>query len=152
MAPGSSGTAPTRGSGARPATDNDVTTLWLASVPLLHAAFRLTGGSPTARRAARAAAIFRPITAGTVTPGAVVVVAALVDVEGSVVVVVVVVPMPLPVVFLAAGELPHEERAQAASTPTAPLATSRPHGFMRPSLPLDPPGRPLPAGSFTSRC
>src|SRR5580704_8855688 len=147
MAPGSSGTAPTRGSGARPATDNDVTTLWLASVPLLHAAFRLTGGSPAARRAARAAAIFRPMTAGTATPGAVVVVAALVDVEGNVVVVVVVVPMPLPAaVFLAAGELPHEERAQAASTPTAPLVTSRPHGFMCPSLPLDPSRRPLPAG------
>jgi hypothetical protein len=60
-----------------------------------------------------------------VTPGAVVVVVALVDVGGNVVVVVVVVSVPLPAaVFLAAGELPHDEMAQAASTPTAPLATS----------------------------
>ena len=122
-------------------------------MPLLHAALRPTGGSPAARRAALAAAIFRPITAGTVIPGAVVVVAALVDVGGNVVVVVVEVPVLLLAgVFLAAGELPHEEMAQAASTPTAPLATSRPHGFMCPSLPLDPPGRPLPAGLVTSRC
>src|ERR1700722_8696700 len=94
-APGFNGTAPTRTSGSWPATHNDATTLWLASVPLLHGVFRPTAGSPASCKVAWAAAIFNPMTLGTVTPGCVVVVdvvvvgAEEVDVAGAAVVVLV---------------------------------------------------------------
>ena len=49
-----------------------MTTLWLASVPLVQAAFSGTVKRPMARRAVRAAAILNPMTLGTATPASVV--------------------------------------------------------------------------------
>ena len=143
VAPGLKGTAPTRTSGALPGIASDETTLWLASVPLLHGVLRETGANPAARRAARAAAIFSPITFGTVICGRVVVGAVTaVDVGAATVVVVVVFRMPRTAFFWAAvGELPpHDVRKQAATRTAAARAATRPPTCTAPSLFVDRPG------------
>ena len=81
-APGFNGTAPTRTSDPLPASHSDATTLWLASVPLLHGVFRPIAGRPAWCKVAWAAAIFNPMTLGTGIPGVVVVVVE-VDVVGA---------------------------------------------------------------------
>src|SRR5271167_1115581 len=135
VAPGLTGTAPTRTSGAVPGIASEETTLWLGSVPLLHAVLRETAANPAARRAARAAAIFNPITFGTVLCGRVVVVGAVtvVDVGGTVVVVL---RMERTAFFCAAvGELPpHDDRKQTATRAAAPRAATRPPTCTAPSL------------------
>ena len=107
VAPGFKGTAPTRTSGAVPGIASDETTLWLASVPLLHGVVRETNVNPASRRAARAAAIFSPITFGTVLCGRVVVGAVTaVDDVGAAAVVVVVLGMARTAFFCARGRAP----------------------------------------------
>ena len=139
-APGFKGTAPTRTSGSLPASHSDATTLWLASVPLLHGMFRPTAGSPAWCRVARAAAIFTPMTLGTITSGCVV---AVVDVVSAAVVVVV------RTAFFD-GEPPQDERTPPATKATAPAVATRTPRSMEPSLFPEPSGRvsATPPGHF----
>jgi hypothetical protein len=139
--PGLNGTAPTPTSGAFPGRASDATMLWLASVPLLQGVFRLTGGKPTRTRAERAAAILRPMTLGTATPGCVVLAGDEVEVVGGTVgvVVVVVVVVVLEVELFAAaffcalvGLLPHDARRQAVTRAVLPSAATRPPKDMSP--------------------
>jgi hypothetical protein len=139
VAPGLKGTAPTRTSGAVPGSASDETTLWLASVPMLHGVLRETGANPAARKAAWAAAIFNPITFGTVLCGRVVGGAVIaVDVVAAAVVVVVL-GMPRTAFFGAAvGELPpHDVRRHAATRAAVPRAATRPPTCTAPSLFVD---------------
>ena len=127
--PGLRGRAPTRTSGAFPGVARDATTLWLATVPLLHAALRLTGTIPAVRRAVRAAAIFRPTTFGTATPGCVVAGAvAEVEVIGAAVALVVVKMLRTAFFSAVVGELPHDVRMHAATSAAAPAKAIRPPG------------------------
>ena len=70
--PGASGEAPTRGSAPGPGTDSDVTTLWLAVVPLWHGVLKGTRAKPRERRTRWVSLGARPMTFGTMTPAVVV--------------------------------------------------------------------------------
>jgi hypothetical protein len=110
--------------------DNETTALWLATVPLLQGVFKLTGENPAARRAVRAAAILRPMTLGTPTPGCVVVDGKVTVVGG---VVVVVLKMLCAALFCAAvGAPPHDVTREAVTTPAIPSAATRPPDDMAP--------------------
>jgi hypothetical protein len=131
--PGFSAMAPTARSGGWPGRARDETTLWLAGVPSLQAAFRLTVLKPAVWSALRADPIFCPMTSGTTTPGVVVVV----DEDGAtVVVVVVVVEVERAVSLWPADELsPHAVRADGSPRPSARAAAAErtPLGITRSS-------------------